>query len=95
MTCKGEQPKLWLPSGYFTYLQPQQPHPPTRLRLLTVVTARPSHSLLGTAHLLFLFFVQGFFGGEWDDGWAGVGQGEECENNGRPEPQIMTGLLLQ
>ena len=32
---------------------------------------------------------------EWVDGWAGVGPGEEWENDGGLEPQIIACLLLQ
>lgn len=72
-TCKREQPILSLPPGYFTYLQSKQHNTAPPLRLLAVIMARSRHSLLGTAHLLFLFFRQGGVGGKWVDGWVGVG----------------------
>jgi len=60
------------------------------LRRLTVVMAGSRHGLLVAAHLLFFLFCRrGAAAGEWVDGWAGAGQGEEWEDDWWLSPQIV------
>lgn len=71
------------PPGYFTYLQPKRPS------TLTAIMTGSSPSLLGTGHLLY------FFRGGGVAEWVGVILGEEWENDGKLQPQIVASLLLQ
>lgn len=75
-TCEGERPRLSLPSGYFTYLQPKQLSPPTTPPAPYCGNGQEqSQSPWHSPSVVFVFHSG--VGGEWVDGWAGVGPGEE------------------